>query len=86
MFSYRRPKDVLVSTYITFSRVRSRVKLLDRKKPLIIQGPYSYVRHPLRRGAAGVWLLAAAGLQFSGSLGRAVAAVVQLRYSSFPRS
>ncbi|MEM2580808.1 MAG: methyltransferase [Candidatus Caldarchaeum sp.] len=45
----------------TFSRVRSRVKLLDRKKPLIIQGTYRYVRHPLYLGvvllAFGCWLL-----------------------------
>ncbi|MEM3081393.1 MAG: methyltransferase [Nitrososphaerota archaeon] len=61
VFRFRRPKDVLVSMYITFSRVRSRVKLLDRKEPLIIQGPYRYVRHPLYFGvvllAFGCWLL-----------------------------
>ncbi len=50
-FTHRRPADVLVSTYVTFSRLRKRVEDSSehsrRTEPLVIRGPYTYVRHPL---------------------------------------
>jgi protein-S-isoprenylcysteine O-methyltransferase Ste14 len=52
-FKYRKPVDVLISTYVTFSKVRrgtSLQKLSGRTEPLIVQGPYRYVRHPLYFG------------------------------------
>jgi len=50
LFKYRRPADILVSTYVSFSKVKSRVRLEDRSfrtEPLVVKGPYRYVRHPL---------------------------------------
>ncbi|MGB9660185.1 MAG: methyltransferase family protein [Nitrososphaerales archaeon] len=52
-FKYRKPIDVLISTYVTFSKVmrkNSLQKLSGRTEPLIVQGPYRYVRHPLYLG------------------------------------
>jgi len=63
-FKYRKPVDVLISTYVTFSKVKKRTnlqKLSGRTEPLVIQGPYRYVRHPLYLGVVllvlGWWLL-----------------------------
>ena len=63
-FRHRRPTDVLVSTYVTFSKMVRGVRLEERSfrtEPLVVKGPYRYVRHPLYSGVlvllAGWWLL-----------------------------
>lgn len=65
LFRYRRPMDILISTYVTFSKVRGeRVRLEERSirtEPLVVKGPYRYVRHPLYSAVVllllGWWLL-----------------------------
>jgi len=64
LFRYRRPVDILVSTYVSFSKVKRRVRLEERSRrtePLVVKGPYRYVRHPLYLGVVllvlGWWLL-----------------------------
>jgi len=50
LFRCRRPADVLVSTYSTFSKLLRRVELkqsLGRKERLVVRGPYKLVRHPM---------------------------------------
>jgi len=50
LFQYRRPTDVLISTYATFSKLMRRVELkqgLGRKERLVVLGPYKLVRHPM---------------------------------------
>lgn len=57
--------DILISTYVTFSKVRGgRVRLEERSirtEPLVVKGPYRYVRHPLYSAVVllllGWWLL-----------------------------
>ncbi len=63
-FSYRQPVDVLVSTYETFAKMAGRTHLQERTyrtEPLIVRGPYKYVRHPLYTNilllVLGSWLL-----------------------------
>ena len=63
-FRYRRPMDVLVCTYVTFSKLVSGGRLEERSlrtEPLVVKGPYRYVRHPLYSGVLvlllGWWLL-----------------------------
>jgi hypothetical protein len=63
-FSYRRPVDVLVSTYETFAKMVGRIRLQERTRrteQLTVRGPYKYVRHPLYSCilllALGLWLL-----------------------------
>jgi len=63
-FTDRKPVDVLVSTYVTFSKVARRIPLEERSgrtEPLVVKGPYRYVRHPLYSGVLllllGWWLL-----------------------------
>jgi len=64
LFKYRKPVDIIVSTYVTFLKVwRGNVlgKRLSRTEPLVIEGPYRYVRHPLYFAVVviviGWWLL-----------------------------
>jgi len=65
LLTYRRPRDILVSTYVTFSKVgRERTRLEERSRrtePLVVRGPYKYVRHPLYSDVLlmllGWWLL-----------------------------
>lgn len=65
LFRYRKPVDILVSTYVTFSKAgRGRVRLQERSsrtESLVVKGPYSYVRHPLYSDVVllllGWWLL-----------------------------
>jgi len=64
IFHFRRPMDMLVSTYVSFSKARRRVDLQERSgrtEPLVVRGPYKYVRHPLYSGVVllliGWWLL-----------------------------
>jgi hypothetical protein len=44
LFRYRRPMDILVSAYVTFSKVRrERMRLEERSsrtEPLLVKGPY----------------------------------------------
>jgi deazaflavin-dependent oxidoreductase (nitroreductase family) len=64
LFNYRRPADILISTYVTFMKARRKVDLRERSgrtEPLVVRGPYRYVRHPLYSGVVlllvGWWLL-----------------------------
>jgi len=64
LFKYRKPVDIVVSTYVTFLKVRRGnllEKRLSRTEPLVIEGPYRYVRHPLYFGVVviviGWWLI-----------------------------
>ena len=64
LFRYRKPVDILVSTYVTFTKVRKRARLEERScrtELLVVKGPYKYVRHPLYSGVVllvlGWWLL-----------------------------
>lgn len=63
-FTDRTPVNVLVSTYVTFSKAARRIPLEERSgrtEPLVVKGPYQYVRHPLYSGVLllllGWWLL-----------------------------
>lgn len=63
LIEYREPVDVLISSYATFTKMLMRVPLeerLGRREPLVVKGPYRYVRHPLYAGvllsASGLWL------------------------------
>ncbi len=50
LFQYRRPVDVLTSTYLTFSKLLRKEELtenLGRRERLVVQGPYKLVRHPI---------------------------------------
>jgi protein-S-isoprenylcysteine O-methyltransferase len=64
LFRYRKPIDVVLSTYTTVLKAIRRERLEERTgrtEPLIIEGPYKYVRHPLYLGEVllvlGWWLL-----------------------------
>jgi protein-S-isoprenylcysteine O-methyltransferase Ste14 len=53
VFSSRRPSTVMVSTYITFTKLFRRVPMAEaagRTEPLIISGPQRIVRSPLYLG------------------------------------
>lgn len=53
VFAYRRPADMIASTYLTFMKLISRIpvaELSGRKEPLIVEGPQKYVRNPLYFG------------------------------------
>jgi protein-S-isoprenylcysteine O-methyltransferase Ste14 len=50
LFRYRKPIDMIVSTYVTFVKAVRRIPLgkqSGRTEPLIIMGPYRHVRHPI---------------------------------------
>ena len=65
LFRYRRPVDILISTYVTFSKAAGGRASLEerasRTEPLVVRGPYRYVRHPLYSDVVllllGWWLL-----------------------------
>ncbi len=64
LFRYRKPIDIVVSTYFTFLKAGRRTRLEDqagRTETFVIIGPYRYVRHPLYLGVVvlvlGWWLL-----------------------------
>jgi len=65
LFRYRRPVDILTSTYVTFSKAaRGQGSLGEqsgRTELLVVRGPYRYVRHPLYSDVVllllGWWLL-----------------------------
>ena len=50
LFRYRKPAEVIVSTYVTMQKTIKKTPSYDvssRTEPLILQGPQRYVRHPL---------------------------------------
>lgn len=50
LFAYRRPTDMVRSTYTTFTKLFGRAPVaepLGRTEPLLLVGPQRYVRHPL---------------------------------------
>jgi len=50
LFRYRKPVEILLSTYVTMQKAIRRRPLQDtssRAEPLILQGPQRHVRHPL---------------------------------------
>lgn len=58
-FKYRRPKDFIVSTYITLLTAKGNKPLKAsplRTEPFVIQGPYKYVRNPMYLGIILWWL------------------------------
>jgi len=64
LIKYRKPVDILNSTYVTFSKMMMKARLEERAgrtEPLVVSGPYRYVRHPLYSAvvllAFGLWLL-----------------------------
>jgi len=64
LFKFRKPVDIVNSTYVTITKAISGVPLEDqyaRTETLVIQGPYKYVRHPLYFDVVllmvGWWLL-----------------------------
>jgi protein-S-isoprenylcysteine O-methyltransferase Ste14 len=64
LFRYRKPIDAVVSTYVTFVKAVRRIpsgKQSGRTEPLIIMGPYRYIRHPIYSSVflllLGWWLL-----------------------------
>jgi protein-S-isoprenylcysteine O-methyltransferase Ste14 len=64
LFKFRKPVDILTSTYVTITKVISGVPFDDssgRTETLVIQGPYKHVRHPLYFDVVvlmvGWWLL-----------------------------
>jgi hypothetical protein len=65
LFKYRRPMVILTSTYVTFSKAARGGASLEgrssRTEPLVVTGPYRYVRHPLYSDVVllllGWWLL-----------------------------
>lgn len=64
LFAFRKPIDIVVSTYVTFVKAVRRTNLgrqSGRTEPLIVLGPYRYVRHPIYFSVLslvfGWWLL-----------------------------
>lgn len=54
LMKYRKPQDMIVSTYYTFAKMISGSSIQEmsgRSEPLVVQGPQKIVRHPLYLGA-----------------------------------
>jgi protein-S-isoprenylcysteine O-methyltransferase Ste14 len=52
-FRFRGATNLLVSTYATLKKMVKRTPLGEksvRSEPLVVEGPYKYVRHPLYFG------------------------------------
>jgi len=50
LFRYRKPIEILISTYVTMRKAIGRTRPDDasaRTEPLILQGPQRHVRHPM---------------------------------------
>jgi protein-S-isoprenylcysteine O-methyltransferase Ste14 len=66
VFSYRSPSTVIVSTYITFTKMFRRTPVAERvgrTEPLVVGGPQKYVRNPLYFGVLVIvfgWALSTA--------------------------
>ncbi len=63
-FKYRKPVDILISTYVTLLKATGRISIensSNRTEYLVVRGPYRHVRHPLYFGVfllmLGLWLL-----------------------------
>lgn len=59
VFRLRKPVDVLVSTYVTFTKIRRHIPLeqpAERTEKLTVNGPYRYSRHPLYLGVVLIWI------------------------------
>jgi hypothetical protein len=59
IFKYRRPVDILLSTYLTMRKAIRGSEGCDassRIEPLVIHGPHRYVRHPLYFTVVLLWL------------------------------
>jgi len=53
VFRYRKPTDVMVSTYVTFAKLFKGIPVAERAgrtEPLLVGGPQKYVRNPLYFG------------------------------------
>jgi hypothetical protein len=53
VFSHRNPVNVMVSTYVTLTKLLGRTPIserAERTEPLVIDGPQKYVRNPLYFG------------------------------------
>ncbi len=53
IFRYRKPSDMILSTYFTFAKLFRRIPIASqsqRREALIMSGPQKYVRHPLYFG------------------------------------
>jgi protein-S-isoprenylcysteine O-methyltransferase Ste14 len=75
VFRYRSPVTMMVSTYVTFTKLFQRVPMAEqsgRIEPLVIVGPQKYVRNPLYLGVIdltfGWGLASASGFVLLGSL------------------
>ena len=75
LFVFRKPNDVIVSTYLTCVKAIKRIdleKLSGRTEGLILLGPYRYVRHPLYFSVCllllGCWVLLDYTFMFIGVL------------------
>lgn len=54
LFKFRKPSDMIISTYHTFVKMFTRTPLSlvgGRSERLVVRGPQKYVRHPLYLGA-----------------------------------
>jgi protein-S-isoprenylcysteine O-methyltransferase Ste14 len=59
VFRFRRPRDVWVSTSVTFMKLTGRLPLserLARTEPFVPRGPYVYVRSPMYFGVVALTL------------------------------
>jgi protein-S-isoprenylcysteine O-methyltransferase Ste14 len=59
VFRYRRPREVWVSTSVTFMKLIGRMPLSEtmaRTEPFVARGPYVYVRSPMYFGVVAITL------------------------------
>ncbi len=63
-FKFRHPRDIAISTYVTVCKLVGRIPIERpsmREEPLVVVGPYKYVRHPLYFNIilllVGLWLI-----------------------------
>ncbi len=73
--NYRKPYDIMESSYATIKKAIKRINVkekIGRSEPLVIVGPYKYVRHPQYFGVVmllmGWWLLLDFTFLFFGAL------------------
>ena len=59
IWTYRRPGDILVSTYVTMQKAVRRAAPQEpsaRTEPLVLDGPQRHVRHPMYFAVVVIWL------------------------------